>query len=220
MPPLRLLADLHTRTPRDYLSRVIGVDKAECATVARRFDQDFWDGERKYGYGGYRYDGRWRSFAERLLRQYRLPPRARVLDVGCGKGFLLYDLLQVAPTLRVTGLDFSSYALTCAPDSIRPYLIRGTAFELPWPDHTFDLVISVNVLHNFRNFELYRSLREIERVARGVKYIVVDSYRTEQEKVNLLYWQLTCSCFYTPEEWQWIFDQSQYTGDFEFLFYS
>lgn len=219
MPHLDFIHQIHTRTPRDYLSRVIGVDKAECAAIARRFGKEYWDGDRKYGYGGYHYDGRWRPFAERLIRHYGLNPGDTVLDVGCGKGFLLHDLAAALPGLEVAGLDISQYALQCAPSSIRPSLLPGNAIELPWPDQNFDLVLSINALHNLHNYDLAQSLREIERVARGGKYIVVDSYRTEREKVNLLYWQLTCVCFYTPREWEWMFEQCGYHGDYDFLFY-
>jgi protein-L-isoaspartate(D-aspartate) O-methyltransferase len=219
VPYLDFIREIHTRTPRDYLSRVVGVDKAECAAVARRFDRDYWDGERKYGYGGYRYDGRWRPFAERLVSYYRLRPGSRVLDVGCGKGFLLWDLLQVEPKLEIAGLDVSEYALDQTPASVRPFVQLGNAIQLPWPDRTFDLVVSINTLHNLHNYDVCLALSEMERVARGGKYVVADSYRTEREKVNLLYWQLTCVCFYTPREWEWLFHQSGYTGDYDFVFY-
>jgi protein-L-isoaspartate(D-aspartate) O-methyltransferase len=219
MPQLDFISLIHTRTPRNYLSRVVGVDKAECAAVARRFDRDYWDGDRKHGYGGYRYDGRWRLLAEKLVQHYGLKPGQRVLDIGCGKGYLLYDLLQTLPGLEVAGLDISTYAIGHAPDEVRPFLRVGDAVELPWPDQSFDLVVSINTLHNLHNYRLVQALREIERVARGGKYLVVDAYRNEREKVNLLYWQLTCVCFYTPREWEWLFEQSNYRGDYGFVFY-
>lgn len=216
---LDFIGQIHARTTRDCMERVVGVDKAACAAVARRFDKDYWDGDRKYGYGGYRYDGRWRPFAARLAQHYELAPASRILDVGCGKGFLLYDFLEVDPTFEVSGLDVSRYALDRAREEVKPMLRHGDATALPWNNETFDLVVSINVLHNLRNFELHRALGEIERVSRGGKYVVVDSFRDEREKVNLLYWQLTCACFYTPEEWEWIFRQSGFTGDYDFIYY-
>jgi protein-L-isoaspartate(D-aspartate) O-methyltransferase len=219
MAHLDFISPIHTRTPRNYLSRVVGVDKAECAAVARRFDKDYWDGDRQHGYGGYRYDGRWRPFAEMLVKHYGLQPGQRVLDVGCGKGFLLYDFLQTVPGLQVAGIDVSAYAIGHSPPEVRPFLRLGDAVELPWPDQSFDLVVSINTLHNLYNYRLVQALREIERVGRGGKYIVVDAYRDEREKVNLLYWQLTCVCFYTPREWEWLFEQSGYRGDYGFVFY-
>jgi SAM-dependent methyltransferase len=211
------LQTVHTRTPRNYVQRVVEYDKAECATVSRRFDKDYWDGDRKYGYGGYNYDGRWVAVAQRLVAHYGLQPGARILDIGCGKGFLLHDLKNAVPDASVAGLDISRYALEHAVEDVRGHLVEGTAAHLPFADNSFDLVVSVNTLHNLRVSELESALRDIERVGRGAKYVVVDSFRNEREKVNLLYWQLTCQCFYTPEDWQWWFERTGYSGDHSFV---
>jgi protein-L-isoaspartate(D-aspartate) O-methyltransferase len=208
----------HTKTKRNYLERVVDGDKAQCAAIAKQFGYEYWDGDRKYGYGGYSYDGRWREVAEAMARHYDLQPGASILDVGCGKGFLLYDFTQVVPRAAVRGIDVSAYAAAHAHDDVRPFIEVGSAVNLPFPDKSFDLVVSINVLHNLYIGDLFTALREIERVGRA-KYVVMDSYRTEEEKVNLLYWQLTCECFYTPEEWRWIFEQTGYSGDHAFVFF-
>ncbi|MDD5560791.1 MAG: methyltransferase domain-containing protein [Candidatus Omnitrophica bacterium] len=213
------ISNLHTKTKRDYLERVIKYDKAECAQVAKRLDKDYWDGDRKYGYGGYSYDGRWKSMAERLVEYYGLKPGQRVLDIGCGKGFLLYELKLIIPELEIRGLDISSYALEHAKEEVKPFLDFGSACKLAYAQGYFDLVISLNTLHYLYIFELEEALREIERVKRGSSYIVVESYRSEKEKNNLLCWQLTCECFYTPQEWIWIFGKSGYKGDYSFIFF-
>ena len=219
MANIDFLQTVHTRTARNYVQRVVEYDKAECAAIARRFDHDYWDGDRKYGYGGYKYDGRWVAVAERLAAHYGLKPGMRILDIGCAKGFLLHDLMQAVPGVSVTGLDVSRYALEHAVDDVRGRLVEGTAAHLPYADNTFDLVVSINTLHNLRVFDLESALREIERVGRGPTYIVVDTFRNEREKVNLLYWQLTCQCFYTPEDWQWWFDRTGYSGDYSFVWF-
>ncbi|MBI2264645.1 MAG: class I SAM-dependent methyltransferase [Armatimonadetes bacterium] len=208
---------LHKATKRDYLKRVNEHDKAECAEVAVQFGKDYWDGERQYGYGGYRYDGRWRPVAEAMAAHYKLPTDAAILDVGCGKGFLLYEFTQVRPQARVAGIDLSRYAVENAKEEVKPSLETGTAANLPFPDRSFDFVVSVNTLHNLYNYELWQALKEIERVARGPKHIIVESYRNEREKVNLLYWQLTCRSFYSPKEWEWFFHQAGYTGDYSYI---
>ncbi len=208
---------LHTATRRDYLARVVEHDKAECAEVAFQWGKDYWDGDRKYGYGGYRYDGRWRSVAEEMVRYYGLRPGASILDVGCGKGFLLYEFTQALPGARVAGLDISEYAVAHAKDEVRPFLRVGIAARLPFDARSFDLVISINTLHNLYIYDLVSALREIERVARGPRYVVVEAYRNEREKVNLMYWQLTGRAFHTPEEWEWIYAQAGYTGDYSFI---
>lgn len=213
------LTSTHRSTQRDYRQRVIEYDKAECAEVAVRFDRDYWDGDRRYGFGGYRYDGRWRAVAEAIASHYQLQPGARILDVGCGKAFLLYELSQVVPQSQVVGLDISRYALENAKEEVRPFLIEGNASQLPFADHSFDLVISITTLHNLYLPELWSALQEIERVGRSAKYVCVEAYRNEREKVNLMYWQLTCRAFHTPAEWEWLFQQTGYTGDHSYIYF-
>lgn len=218
MPYLDFISSIHKKTKRDYLGRVNEFPKAEAAKIAKRFDKDYWDGDRKVGYGGFRYDGRWKTVAEQLIQHYQLKKGDKVLDVGCGKAFLLFELYQAVPGLQISGLDISQYAIENAKEEVRPFLKQGTAASLPYPDRSFDLVISINTLHNLHCYDLDRALRELERVGKQ-KYLVVESYRNEEEKANLLYWQLTCESFCTPEEWAWWFQQTGYTGDYSFIYF-
>jgi ubiquinone/menaquinone biosynthesis C-methylase UbiE len=217
MGELNFISGIHRSTQRNYLERVTGANKAECSLVAKKFGEDYFDGDRKYGYGGFRYDGRWKAFAQQLITQYDLRPGMRVLDIGCAKGFLLHELRALVPEMEVAGLDVSEYAISHAMDSVKGFLSVGNAVELDFADRYFDLVLSINTLHNLRLPGLFAALREMERVGRGAKFIVVDSYRNERERMNLLYWQLTCECFFSPEEWEWIFQQTGYTGDWDFV---
>src|SRR5438445_5257486 len=214
---LDFISGIHTSTRRDYVQRVVEFDKAACAQISKQFGKDYFDGDRQYGYGGYKYDGRWRPFAEKLIDHYGLKAGDKVLDIGCAKGFLVKDFRQALPGLEAVGLDISEYAIANAMPDVKPFLRVGTAAELPYPDHHFDLVVSVNTLHNLYLPDLFKSLREIERVGRRHKFMVLDSYRSEREKVNLMYWQLTCECFFTPAEWEWIFQQAGYSGDWDFV---
>lgn len=213
------VGQVHTSTKRNYLERVVEHDKAACAAVAGRFGRDYWDGDRRYGFGGYTYDGRWRRVAEAMAQHYGLKPGARILDVGCGKAFLLYEFTQVLPGCEVRGLDISAYGIENAKPEVQPFLTVGTAAKLPYESSHFDLVYSINTLHNLYNFEINAAASEMERVGRGAKHITVESYRTEAEKVNLMYWQLTCRAFQTPDEWQWTFDRAGYTGDYGCIFF-
>jgi protein-L-isoaspartate(D-aspartate) O-methyltransferase len=219
MAYIDFISPLHKATKRDYLGRVNEFPKAEAAKVAKRFGPEYWDGDRRYGYGGMRYDGRWRPVAEAMARHYGLKAGSRVLDVGCGKGFLLYELTRAVPGVEVAGLDVSEYAAANAKEEVRPFLKVGHARKLPFPDRAFDLVVSITTLHNLKCFDLDCALREIERVGRGGKLVVVESYRNEDEKVNLLYWQLTCEAFFSPEEWEWWFERCGYTGDHSFIYF-
>ncbi len=219
MSYIEFITTLHKSTSRDYLGRVTSHDKAECAEKAIQWGEDYWDGERHLGYGGYRYDGRWRPVAEAMVKHYNLPDDAKILDVGCGKAFLLYEFTQVLPNAQIAGLDISQYALDHAKEEVRPHLTQGTAAKLSWPDDSFDLVYSLNALHNLCNYDLWSAIQEMERVGRNAKYITVESYRNEREKVNLLYWQLTCRAFLATQEWEWLFEQAGYTGDHAFIYF-
>jgi SAM-dependent methyltransferase len=219
MAYIDFISPLHKKTTRDYLVRVNEFPKAEAAKLAKQWAKDYWDGDRKTGYGGMRYDGRWRVVAENMAAHYGLKAGDRILDVGCGKGFLLYEFMQVVPGIEIAGLDISSYAIENAKEEVKPFLKVGHANSLPFKDASFDLVISITTLHNLYCYDLDKALREIQRVGRKHRYIVVESYRNEEEKANLLYWQLTCESFCTPEEWEWWFRQTGYTGDFSFIFF-
>lgn len=210
---------IHKSTKRDYLARVTQRDKAEVAELAIQYDYDYWDGSRETGYGGYKYDGRWRKVADAMVAAYGIKPGMRVLDVGSGKGFLLHDFKEAVPGIEISGIDISKYAIEHSMDDVKPFVQLANANKLPFPDKHFDLVISITTLHNLYNYDLHAALKEIERVSRGGKYICVEAYRNEREKVNLMYWQLTCRAFHTPQEWEFIFEQAGYTGDHEFIWF-
>ena len=213
---------LHKSTQRDYLARVNDPEfpKAKAAELAKQFDFDYWDGDRRICYGGYRYlEGRWEKVARAMAEHYELPAKPKILDIGCGKGFLLYDFLKVIPDAEIHGIDLSPYAIANSKEEIRDRLQVGSATALPWPDDHFDLVISINTLHCLHAQELDPALREMERVGKANKYLCVESWRNQAEKTNLLYWQVTCEAFHTPEAWQWWFDHTGYSGDYSFIYF-
>lgn len=219
MAYIDFVSELHKSTKRDYIGRVVSDNKAECAVVAKRYGYDYWDGDRKYGYGGYHYDGRWKSVAEKIVRYYNLKPGQSVLDVGCGKAYLLYEISKLVPNLIVKGIDISQYALQNAKEEIKDNLQYGEAQNIPFEDNTFDLVISLTTLHNLKVFDLKKAIQEIERVSKGQSYIMVESFRNEEEEANMLYWQLTCASYYSVEEWEWLYREWGYTGDYSFIFF-
>ncbi len=219
MAEIDFLSSLHRSTSRDYVGRVTEADKAACAEVALEWARDYWDGERRFGYGGYRYDGRWRPVAESMAAHYGLEAGQTVLDIGCGKGFLLFELTQVVPGLVVAGIDISDYAIENAKEEVRPHLEVANCTRLPFAADAFDFVYSLNVFHNLFNYDLEQAMKEMIRVGRGPGYLCVESYRNEREKANLLYWQLTCRAFHTPEEWAWLFSRYGYRGDYGFIFF-
>jgi ubiquinone/menaquinone biosynthesis C-methylase UbiE len=213
------LSPIHKATKRDYLARVTGYPKAKAAEAAKPFGFDYWDGDRNTGYGGYSYDGRWRKVADAMVEHYGLTSEDKILDVGSGKAFLLYDFTQALPGAEVAGIDISEYGVENSKEEVKQFCRVGSAAKLPWPDNHFDFVYSINTLHNLYVGDLHSALKEMERVSKKHKYICVESWRNQEEKVNLLYWQLTCEQFCTPEEWEWWFEHTGYTGDHSFIYF-
>lgn len=185
----------------------------ENIVISRQYGEQYFDGPREVGYGGYRYDGRWIPIAEDIVAHFKLKSGDRVLDVGCAKGFLVKDMMKVCPGLEVFGLDISEYALKhCEPEVIgRLHLGSGDA--LPFPDNSFNAVISLNTIHNFERQDAIRAVREIERLAPGRGFIQVDSYRTPAQRELFLSWVLTAKFHDYPDEWIKLFREAGYTGD-------
>ncbi|GFI16215.1 demethylmenaquinone methyltransferase [Lachnospiraceae bacterium] len=219
MAYIDFVSEIHKGTKRDYIGRVTNDDKAECARIAKEYGYDYWDGDRRYGYGGYHYDGRWRSVARRLAKHYQLTAGQKVLDVGCGMAHLLYELTQEVPGLIVNGIDISNYALEHAKKEVRERLVYGQAQKIPFENNEFDLVISLTTLHNLKIYDLKKAVQEIERVSRKNSYIMVESFRNDREEVNMLYWQLTCASYYSVDEWEWLYKEWGYTGDYSFIYF-
>ncbi len=215
---LNIVTKLHTATSRDYISRMID-DKINCMKKANEYGYDYWDGDRKYGYGGYKYDGRHKVVALDLIEQYNLQDGCKILDVGCGKAFLLYELQQLLPNATIVGFDYSQYAIDNAKEEIKDKLFKHNAQDIyPFNDNEFDLVISFTTLHNLKIYDLKKAVQEIQRVGKE-KFIMIEAYRDECELFNLECWALTCESFFRPDEWVWMYDEWGYNGDYEFIYF-
>lgn len=185
----------------------------ENVALAKQYGAAYFDGPRTVGYGGYRYDGRWVPVARDIVAHFGLRPGHRVLDVGCAKGFLVKDLMAVCPGLEVFGLDISEYALKHCEPEVVGRLHLGSAVRLPFPDRSFDAVISINTLHNLERPDVIRALREIERLSPGRAYVQVDAYRTPEQRALFMQWVLTAVFHDYPEGWLAVFREAGYTGD-------
>jgi SAM-dependent methyltransferase len=216
---LNIVTPLHKATQRNYLERM-NDDKVECMLKAKEYEFDYWDGNRRFGYGGYRYiPGRWSKVAQDLINIYGLTNKSKILDIGCGKGYLLQEINILLPDIQISGFDISKHALSEATQQIKPRLFIYDAKDpYPWGDNYFDLVISLGCFHNLRIFQLERALKEAERIGKQ-KYIMVESYRNEKELFNLQCWALTAESFFDTAEWIWIYNHFGYTGDYEFIYF-
>ena len=216
---VQFVTSLHTSTKREYLDRMVD-EKILCMHKAKEYEEDYWDGDRRFGYGGYKYlPGRWKPVAESLIETYNLNNSSSILDVGCGKGFLLHEIKLLLPEITIKGFDISNHGLSCALDSVKDDLFIHKAQEpYPFQDNEFDLVISLGCLHNLRLMELEVALGEIERVGKQ-GYVMLESYRNEAEQFNLQCWALTCESFFDEGEWVWLYNHFGYRGDYEFIYF-
>jgi len=218
MYEINLLKSLPT-VKRNVKKRKIGKEiDAEVITIAKQFGELFFDGHRKYGYGGYRYDGRWKPVAKDIINHFNLKPGDRLLDVGCAKGYLLKDLKDTCPGLEVVGLDISEYAINNSPDDIRAALQLGSADSLPFPDGYFNAALSINTIHNFNRKDAIIAVHELQRVSNGNAFIQVDSYLTPEEKEIFESWVLTAQFHDYPEGWIEVFKEAGYTGGYYWTF--
>jgi ubiquinone/menaquinone biosynthesis C-methylase UbiE len=201
------------RTKRNIQKRKEGKDPAVVA-ISKQYGEMYFDGPREYGYGGYRYDGRWLPVARDIIEHFGLKPGMRVLDVGCAKGFLVKDLMIACPGLEAFGLDISPYALMhCEPEVIGR-LHLGTAENLVFPNRGFDCVLSLNTVHNFPRPRAIKVMQEIQRVSGGRAFVQVDSYHTPEQKETFESWVLTAEFYDYPRGWVELFQEAGYTGDY------
>lgn len=194
---------VHERSIKDY-------------DIAKKFGREYFDGERRFGYGGYYYDGRWLPVAKKLIKHYNLAPDSRILEIGCAKGFLLHDIQKLLPKSTVRGIDISEYARENAYGTMKEKIDLGNAHRLPYEDDSFDLVIAINTIHNLPLKQCIEAIREIERVSRSAKYISVDAWKNDVEKQRILDWALTARTCMHAQAWQEAFEETEYTGDYWF----
>jgi len=208
-----LLAN-YPRSKRNVEERGQAKTEADRA-IARRFGREFFDGDRAQGYGGFSYNARfWQPVVPTFQRHFSLKTGDSVLDVGCAKGFMMHDMAELIPGLVVKGVDISEYAIAHAMPDMQPHVQVANATKLPFPDKSFDVVISVNTVHNLIREECAQALREIERVARRGAFVTVDAYRDEAEQRRMEAWNLTARTMMHVDEWKAFFSSVGYTGDY------
>jgi ubiquinone/menaquinone biosynthesis C-methylase UbiE len=204
----------YPKTKRDLKQRADEKTEKD-REIARQFGKEFFDGDRKNGYGGFNYMSRfWQPVIPTFKEHFKLDEHSKVLDVGCAKGFMLFDLKEAIPNICVEGVDISTYAIENAKEEIKPFLRVANAKELPYANNSFDVVISINTIHNLERDECAKALQEIQRVSRGKSFITVDAYRNDEEKEAMYAWNLTAKTIMSVDEWIVFFKEVGYTGDY------
>lgn len=220
MKKISIITSNHLKTKRNYIDRMIN-KKVYCMRVAKKYGKEYWDGDRKFGYGGYRYlEGYLVPVAKKIIKTFKLSNKSKVIDIGCGKGFLLYEIKKILPNIKVLGLDISRYAKQNAKKEIRSKIrIYDVKKKLSFKNKEFDLAISINCFHNLKINYLESALNEISRIS-NKQYISVESYRNNLELFNLQCWALTCESFFSKDEWIWILKKNKYKGLYEFIYFN
>lgn len=217
MNKVQFFSNNHKKIKRAYLDRMTN-NKVSCMKLAKKFSKDYWDGDRKYGYGGYIYDGRFSEVAEKIISKYKLDNKSSILDFGCGKGYLLYEIHKIC-NCKIWGIDISSYAIKNAKLEIRDYLQEATHRDLvKFSDHEFDLFISNMTLHNLSLSELSETIVQISRISKN-SLLTFESYRDDQELFNLQCWALTCKTFFSESDWDFFLQEKNYQGDYELMYF-
>jgi SAM-dependent methyltransferase len=204
----------YPKTQRNLDER-LELKNEEDRAIAKQFAKDFFDGDRRHGYGGFSYMPRfWQPVIPTFKDFFRLTSESSVLDVGCAKGFMMHDLAELIPGITVKGVDISEYAIENAIEDMKPHVHVANAVELPFPDNSFDVVISINTVHNLDKEECGKALQEIQRVSKKNAYITVDAYRNDEEKERMYAWNLTAKTIMSVEEWIFFFDEVGYKGNY------
>ena len=199
------------RDPKARAAEKTDEDRA----IARQFGKEFFDGERKHGYGGFNYNSRfWKPVIPDFINHFNLTKNSSVLDIGCGKGFMLHDLVEALPGIKVSGIDISEYAISNCIETMKPFLQVADARLLPFPDNSFDVVISITTLHNLDEDDFKISIQEIERVSKKHSFITLDAYRNEEERIAMEAWNLTALTVMSVDDWKAFFKDIGYTGDY------
>lgn len=216
---LNIVTKNHESSKRKYLERMIN-NKITCMKEAKKYSFNYWDGRRQFGYGGYKYiPGRWTDVANKIIKQYKLNSKSKILDAGCGKGYLLFEIKKKIPDIEICGFDISKYGIRNSKKEVRKYLFHhDISKKTKFKKNEFDLLISINCLHNLSQEKLSKSLDEISRISKN-QYICVESYRNDKELFNLQCWALTCQTFFSKKDWIFLFNQKKYFGDFEFIYF-
>lgn len=204
----------YPRTQRNVAER--GQSKTEeDRAIARQFGKEFFDGDRRHGYGGFSYHPRfWQPVIPDFQKRYDLKPGSKILDIGCAKGFMLYDFIQIIPGVKVAGIDVSSYAIDQALPAVKSNVSVGDVRSLPFADNSFDLVIAINTIHNLEGQDLHAALHEIMRVTKRHAFVTVDAYRNDVEKEAMFAWNLTAKTILHVDEWKQLFARIGYQGDY------
>jgi SAM-dependent methyltransferase len=183
----------------------------------QKFPKEYFDGKRAHGYGGYYYNPKFfRKIVKAMIKYYKLNNKSKILDIGCAKGFMMYEFKKALPACEVRGIDISRYCKTEAMGKIKKYIKIGTCEKLPYPDKYFDFVVSISTIHNVSKNGIKKSLKEIVRVTKNNSFIRIKGYRNLKEKKKIEKWNIVAKSNLSKNNWLKLFKETKYKGDYQF----
>lgn len=201
-------------TPR-YVGYNVRTIKNRIAAAYR--DARYYDSERNNGYGGFKYDGRWKLAVNSMCDEYGLTEKSAVLNLGCEKGFIMHDFHEKFPDMKICGADVSSYAIENAMPSIKQHITHLDTFaKLPYADNEFDFVTAIGVIYTLTLYDAICCLKEIQKVGKGKSFITLGAYRNDEEFKLFRYWTLLGATILHVNEWVEVLEHAGYTGDYTF----
>lgn len=215
----KFITPYHKKTKRNYLERMLD-NKVECMKISKKYGKDYWDGDRRFGYGGYKYiPNYFKDLAKNIIYYYDLNNQSKIIDLGCGKGFLIYEIKRILKKIKIVGLDISSYAIKNSKIEIKKNIFKyDLNKKLKFKNQEFDLVLCINTLHNLKIKKVKQCLEEINRIGKK-SFVCIESFKNEKQQFNLQCWALTAETIINTSDWKWLFEYSNFSGDYEFIYF-
>lgn len=185
-----------------------------------KFGKEYFDGDRKHGYGGYRYNKKFfRKVTKEIIKHYKLTNKSKILDIGCAKGFMMYEFRNFLPKAEIWGLDISRYCKINAMPSEKKFIKLGSCHKLPFRSNYFDFIVSISTIHNLDEKKIPQAIKELERVKKGDSFIRIKGYKNLKEKKFIDNWNLVAKSNLSINKWKKLFKKFKYSGDYEFTNY-
>ena len=178
-------------------------------------DQEYYDGDRNNGYGGFNYDGRWLKLLPRIIKKFKLNNNSKILDLGCKKGFIMKDFKILLPKAKVYGIEDHKYPIENAEIEIKKNITFSKYYNIPFKDGYFDFVIGFSSIYKYNFADVVKTLKEINRVAKK-SLITVGSYSNNKEKEVFDKWTLLGTTVLHKKEWQELFKLVKFKGNYYF----
>tara|TARA_A100000164_G_C21637941_1_gene644434 strand:- start:111 stop:770 length:660 start_codon:yes stop_codon:yes gene_type:complete len=183
--------------------------------IAWKLDEQYYDGDRNNGYGGFSYDGRWLNLLPKFIKRYNLNNNSKILDLGCKKGFIMKDLKILLPRAKVYGIEDHLYPIKNAEKEIKKNIIFSNYYKIPFKKNYFDLIIGFSSIYKYNFIDVVKTIKEINRVSKN-SFFTVASYSNKKDKELFDKWTLLGTTILQKKEWKQLFKILNYKGDYYF----